>query len=59
MQKSHDWTEGAPATKRDEMAYFALSLMAGSYIYMGEIERGLKFYDYAQEFIPERNESLL
>lgn len=41
------------------MAYFALSLMAGSYIYMGEVDKGLKFYDYAQEFIPERNESLL
>jgi hypothetical protein len=33
--------------------------MAGSYVYLGEIERGLKFYDYAQEFIPERNEGLL
>jgi hypothetical protein len=59
MEKSHNWTEGVSPTHRDEMAYFALSLMAGSYIYMGEIERGLKFYDYAQEFIPERNESLL
>jgi hypothetical protein len=59
MEKSHDWTEGVPTTRRDEMAYFALTLMAGSYVYLGEIERGLKFYDYAQEFIPERNEGLL
>ena len=59
MEKSHQWTEDVPTTRRDEMAYFALALMAGSYIYMGEVERGLKFYDYAQEFSPERNESLL
>jgi hypothetical protein len=58
LEKSHGWTEEGSSFK-SEMAYFALALMANSYIYLGEIERGLKFFDYAHEMMSERNEGLL
>jgi hypothetical protein len=59
MEKSHNWIEGTKPKTLNEMAYLSLMLMGGSYIFLGEIEKGLKFYDYAQEFAPKRNESLL
>ncbi len=59
MEKSHKWFEGAEPTSRNEMAYFALMLMADSYIFLGETEKGLMYYEYAQDFEWRRNESLM
>ena len=59
LELVHGWTPENPiATSNNEMAYFALILMGQAYEFMGENDKTFKYFDFAEDFCPNRNEHL-
>jgi hypothetical protein len=59
LELVHGWTPENPVTtSNNEMAYFALILMAQAYEFMGENDKTFKYFDFAEDFCPSRNEHL-
>ena len=59
LELVHSWTpENPKVTAKNEMAYFALILMAQAYEFMGQNDKTLKYFEHAENFCPERNEHL-
>lgn len=59
LELVHGWTPENPiATSRNEMAYYALILMAQAYDFIGQKHKTNQYFDFAEDFCPERNEHL-
>lgn len=52
----HQWDGSKPATREDEMAYFALIMMSHAIWFIGDKEKALWYLNNAGQFAPERNE---
>jgi tetratricopeptide (TPR) repeat protein len=59
FEHNFQWDITKSVTRLDEMAYFALIMMAHAYEFMGEIEKSLQYINKAGEFAPNRNEHLI
>ena len=55
----HQWDGSGPATREDEMGYFALIMMSHAIWFMGNKEKALWYLDNAKQFAPERNEHFI
>ena len=55
----HQWDGSGPATREDEMGYFALIMMSHAIWFIGDKERALWYLDNAKQFAPERNEHFI
>jgi len=53
------WDITKPVPRQDEMAYFALIIIAQALDFMGEQENALRYFYKAAEFSPSRNEHLV
>lgn len=59
LELVHGWTPDNPKVLHEnEMAYFSLIMMAQAYEFMGDTDRTLKYFDFAEEFCYRRNEHL-
>ena len=52
----HQWDGSGPATRQDEMAYFALIMMSHAIWFIGDKEKAIWYLNNAGQFAPERNE---
>jgi tetratricopeptide (TPR) repeat protein len=59
LEVTQSWDENKVAKSQNEMAYFALILIADAYKFMGKQEDAIDYYLLAEQFSPERNEHLL
>jgi len=55
----HQWDGSGPATREDEMGYFALIMMSHAIWFIGDKEKALWYLDNAKQFAPERNEHFI
>jgi hypothetical protein len=55
----HQWDGSGPATREDEMGYFALIMMSHAIWFIGNKEKALWYLDNAKQFAPERNEHFI
>lgn len=59
LELVHGWTPEKPVVlSQNEMAYYSLILMAQAYEFMGETDKTFKYFDFAEDFCPSRNEHL-
>jgi hypothetical protein len=59
LELVHGWTfENPVVNSQNEMAYFALILMAQAYEFMGNTDLSFEYFDLAEKFCYERNEHL-
>lgn len=56
LETVHNWDGSQPATRQDEMGYFALIMMSHAYWFIGDKVRALWCLENAGQFAPERNE---
>ena len=56
LEVTQDWTEGKKPKYSDEMAYFAFITMAFAYNFLGEHDKAEKYFNYATDSVPTRNE---
>jgi tetratricopeptide (TPR) repeat protein len=58
LELTHGWNESKSAKRKDEMAYFALIIMAQAHQFIGNKKDAEEHYLMAENFQPERNEHL-
>jgi len=59
LEVSEKWKPGSEPQRMNEMAFFALICMGSAYEFMENHEKALQYFDFANPFAPNRNESRL
>ena len=59
LHLTHDWDNSKTAKETNEMAYYALIMMAFAYNFMGKNTETEQHFLWADQFQPERNEHLI
>lgn len=57
LEYSEKWKPGVVPQTTNEMAYFAFICMGMAYDFIGDFDKSLQQFDYAEPFAPNRNES--